>query len=434
MSKYNKSLSGVSVPHHKNTSEMKIETMPVPDKVYLGMSQHMGAPCEVCVKVGDEVKVGQLVGKPTAFMSAPIHSSVSGKVTAIDEIIMSSGMKTPVVVIEADKLQTLDESIAPPVVNTREEFIEAIKQSGLVGLGGAGFPTHIKFNPKNPDQVDTLVINFAECEPYITADNRVGVEQADHVVGGIKTTMHFLNIKNCIIGVEDNKPEAIRILTEKTKDEPNIKVQPLKAIYPQGGEKVLIYHTTGRVVGEGQLPADVGVIVSNVASIAFVDKYMKTGIPLISKILTVDGDAVANPKNVEALIGTRFVDIINFCGGYKAEPRKILMGGPMMGIAIPDDTYPLLKNNNAVLAFTEAQIDTRPETPCIRCARCINACPFQLMPASIEKAYNAGNVDQLKKLKVNLCMECGCCSYVCPAKRPLVLVNRLSKNMLRASK
>ena len=156
--------------------------------------------------------------------------------------------------------------------------------------------------------------------------------------------------------------------------------------------------------------------------------------PLISKILTVDGDAVANPKNVEALIGTRFVDIINFCGGYKAEPRKILMGGPMMGIAIPDDTYPLLKNNNAVLAFTEAQIDTRPETPCIRCARCINACPFQLMPASIEKAYNAGNVDQLKKLKVNLCMECGCCSYVCPAKRPLVLVNRLSKNMLRASK
>ncbi len=429
---FSKSLNGVKVPHSKNTAEMETVKMPVPDKVVIPMKQHMGRECTPTVKLTDLVKVGQIIGDTDAFIGAPIHSSVSGKVTKIDEIIGTDGNLIKAVEITTDKLQEIDESVKVPEVTDLQSFAAAIRASGLVGLGGAGFPTHVKLMPKNLDEVTTLLVNGAECEPYITADNRAMLEDTDDIVEGIKLVKKYMNLSTVIIGIEDNKPQAIAKLQAAVADIEGASVKALKAQYPQGGEKVLIYECTGKIVPEGKLPSDVGCVVMNVSSIAFVAKYMRTGMPLITKRLTVDGDAIAEPKNVEVAIGTSFSDVIDFCGGFKTEPKKIIMGGPMMGFAVPTINYPVLKNNNAILAFSAAKTAEaeKPETPCIRCARCVNACPFSLMPAAIEKAYKAGNVDALKALKVNLCMECGCCAYVCPAKRNLVSVNRLAKKMI----
>lgn len=429
---FSKSLNGVKVPHSKNTAEMETVKMPVPDKVVIPMKQHMGRECTPTVKLTDLVKVGQIIGDTDAFIGAPIHSSVSGKVTKIDEIIGTDGNPIKAVEITTDKLQEIDESVKVPEVTDLQSFAAAIRASGLVGLGGAGFPTHVKLMPKNLDEVATLLVNGAECEPYITADNRAMLEDTDDIVEGIKLVKKYMNLSTVIIGIEDNKPQAIAKLQAAVADIEGASVKALKAQYPQGGEKVLIYECTGKIVPEGKLPSDVGCVVMNVSSIAFVAKYMRTGMPLINKRLTVDGDAIAEPKNVEVAIGTSFSDVIDFCGGFKTEPKKIIMGGPMMGFAVPTINYPVLKNNNAILAFSAAKTAEaeKPETPCIRCARCVNACPFSLMPAAIEKAYKAGNVDALKALKVNLCMECGCCAYVCPAKRNLVSVNRLAKKMI----
>lgn len=429
---FSKSLNGVKVPHSKNTAEMETVKMPVPDKVVIPMKQHMGRECTPTVKLTDLVKVGQIIGDTDAFIGAPIHSSVSGKVTKIDEIIGTDGNPIKAVEITTDKLQEIDESIKAPEVTDLPSFAAAIRASGLVGLGGAGFPTHVKLMPKNLDEVTTLLINGAECEPYITADNRAMLEDTDDIVEGIKLVKQYMNLSTVIIGVEDNKPQAIAKLQEAVSGIEGASVKALKAQYPQGGEKVLIFECTGKVVPEGKLPSDVGCVVMNVSTIAFVAKYMRTGMPLITKRLTVDGDAIAEPKNVEVAIGTSFSDVIDFCGGFKTEPKKIIMGGPMMGFAVPTVNYPVLKNNNAILAFSAAKTAEaeKPETACIRCGRCVNACPFSLMPAAIEKAYKAGNVDGLKALKVNLCMECGCCAYVCPAKRNLVSVNRLAKKMI----
>ena len=429
---FSKSLNGVKVPHSKNTAEMETVKMPVPDKVVIPMKQHMGRECTPTVKLTDLVKVGQIIGDTDAFIGAPIHSRVSGKVTKIDEIIGTDGNPIKAVEITTDKLQEIDESIKAPEVTDLPSFAAAIRASGLVGLGGAGFPTHVKLMPKNLDEVTTLLVNGAECEPYITADNRAMLEDTDDIVEGIKLVKQYMNLSTVIIGVEDNKPQAIAKLQEAVSGIEGASVKALKAQYPQGGEKVLIFECTGKVVPEGKLPSDVGCVVMNVSTIAFVAKYMRTGMPLITKRLTVDGDAIAEPKNVEVAIGTSFSDVIDFCGGFKTEPKKIIMGGPMMGFAVPTVNYPVLKNNNAILAFSAAKTAEaeKPETACIRCGRCVNACPFSLMPAAIEKAYKAGNVDGLKALKVNLCMECGCCAYVCPAKRNLVSVNRLAKKMI----
>ena len=406
---FSKSLNGVKVPHSKNTAEMETVKMPVPDKVVIPMKQHMGRECTPTVKLTDLVKVGQIIGDTDAFIGAPIHSSVSGKVTKIDEIIGTDGNPIKAVEITTDKLQEIDESVKVPEVTDLQSFAAAIRASGLVGLGGAGFPTHVKLMPKNLDEVTTLLVNGAECEPYITADNRAMLEDTDDIVEGIKLVKKYMNLSTVIIGIEDNKPQAIAKLQAAVADIEGASVKALKAQYPQGGEKVLIYECTGKIVPEGKLPSDVGCVVMNVSSIAFVAKYMRTGMPLITKRLTVDGDAIAEPKNVEVAIGTSFSDVIDFCGGFKTEPKKIIMGGPMMGFAVPTINYPVLKNNNAILAFSAAKTAEaeKPETPC-----------------------KAGNVDALKALKVNLCMECGCCAYVCPAKRNLVSVNRLAKKMI----
>lgn len=433
MSFMQKTLAGAHVGHFKNTENCAPEVLPTPAEVCISMSMHMGPPCKPLVAKGDSVKVGTKIGESDAFLNAPIHSSVSGTVRELVEIITATGARCQAVVIDCDGEQTPDESVAPPKVETHPEFVKAIRESGLVGLGGAGFPTHVKLNPKNLSEVDTLVINAAECEPYITSDYRTIIDRAQDVLDGMQAIKKYVGISQIKVVIESNKPQAIEMMRRLTKDDPSVEVVALRAMYPKGAEKVAIFESTGRVVKEGMLPADVGCIVCNITSTAFIGQYMRTGMPLVTKCLTVDGGAVTTPKNVIVPIGTRFKEIIDFCGGYKVPAKKLLMGGPMMGTAVFDDSYPVLKNNNALLVLDESQVKVEPEGPCIRCGRCMNACPFQLMPRQIELASQRGDIEMLKKLKVMLCMECGCCSYVCPAKRGLTFSNKLAKQQLRAA-
>lgn len=425
---------GVNPPHHKNTMEEDTIVMPVPKKVIIPMQQHLGAECAPLVKRGDLVFVGQKIGDSDEEISAPVHSSVSGKVTAISSLLLPDGTNTKAVIIETDGEQEMDESVSPPKVESFKDFIKAVRYSGLVGLGGAGFPTHVKLNPPEDTQVDTLIINAAECEPFITSDYRECMENTSDILSGIDAVARFLKLKKVYIAIEDNKPEAVEQLKNAVADlsglDYELKIVVLKTRYPQGAEKMIINSVTGKEVPIGKLPADVGVLVMNVTSVAFVARYLKTGIPLISKRVTVDGGAVAKPQNVEVLIGTPISDVIEFCGGYKVTPYKVLMGGPMMGTALVNDELPIIKQNNAILAFDEDQARVFEVSNCILCGRCVRACPVRIMPVTIEQAVIREDTDDLKALDVNTCIECGCCSYVCPARRQLAQSMRLGKAML----
>lgn len=424
-----KKLSGVKLAHHKNTEHSASQPLPLPKLVRIPMSMHIGAPCSPLVKVRETVCVGQKIGDTDAFMAAPIHSGVSGTVKAISDFRMSNGRTCKCVEIETDGLQTVSDSVQPPSISSKAEFLQAIRESGLVGMGGASFPTHVKLAPKQT--VDTLCINAAECEPYITSDNRQMVEAPEEVIDGIQQVLHWLDIPHCIIGIESNKPDAIRILTEKAADDNRIQVVSLPSTYPQGAEKVLIYHTLGRVVQEGQLPADQGVIVMNVSSAAFVSRYLKTGLPMVQRMVTVDGDCIGNPCNVIVPMGTPVEDVLTFAQCDFERVNKLLYGGPMMGMPIADVQDPILKANNAIVAFANA--DTPKASACIHCGRCIQACPLRLMPPQIAKAYQKKDVEALQTLHVTLCMNCGCCTYACPAKRPVAETNQFSKAMVMAA-
>lgn len=419
-----KKLHGVRLDHHKNTEDCASQKLPLPELVRIPMSMHIGAPCAPVVKPRDTVQVGQKIGDTDAFMAVPIHSGVSGTVKAITTYRMSNGRTCPMVEIATDGQQTVCPDVKPPEVTDKASFLKAIRESGLVGMGGASFPTHVKLAPKQ--KVDTLAINAAECEPYITSDYRQMVEAPDEVLDGVLQVMHWLEIPKAVIGIEANKPEAIRILTEKAASHPEIRVETLPTTYPQGAEKVLIYNTLGRIVGEGQLPADQGVIVMNVSSVAFVSRYLKTGMPLVERMLTVDGDVIGNPCNVVVPMGTPVKDVLTFAQCDLERAKKLLYGGPMMGICIPDVADPILKANNAILAF-EKILDTKPSA-CIHCGRCLEACPLRLMPTEIAKAFRQKDSEALGARKVMLCMNCGCCTYACPAKRPVAETNQLAKS------
>ncbi len=435
MSSSAKHLHSIDAGHYKHTAGCETEVMPIPDVVKISMSQHIGAPCKPLVKKGDEVKVGQVIGDTDAFVSAPIHSSVSGKVTGIETQRNAMGGMDTLVVIEADKEQTLAEDIKPPVITDMESFVKATRASGLVGLGGASFPTHIKFNPKNKDEVKTFIVNGAECEPFITSDHRTMLEDAQNVIDGALEIMKWLETDMGYIAIEQNKPDAIanfdRLIAEQGIK--NLKTFKLLDKYPKGAERVLIYEITGKECPAGVLPAELGCIVSNVTSVAFFGQYLKDGIPLIKKRMTVDGDAVKEPKNIIAPLGTQIHDIIEFCGGYKTPegPEKILMGGPMMGRAIFSDQMPIVKNNNAILAFSKNQAYIPEETACINCGRCHKACPFNLLPTGLAEAYERRDAQRLSDLQVMQCMECGSCSFVCPARRPLAFMNKLGKGIVK---
>ncbi len=426
---------GVSVSHNKNTAECPVERMPVPDKVVISMQQHIGVPCTPVVKVGDEVAVGQIIGDSDKFVSAPIHATVSGKVTAVGDIKLANGIVTKGVTIESDGEMRLYEGIKPPVVTNKKELCAAIRASGVVGLGGAGFPTHVKFNLPDDSKVDTLIINAAECEPYITVDYRECIENTKYIIKGVELLRDICGFKQIIIAIEDNKPQAFKELMDfaASDDEADdrIKLMTLRSRYPQGAEKMMVLSATGRKIPPGKLPTDVGCVLINVASLAFIARYVETGKPLVSRSITVDGSAIKEPKNLRVPIGTNIQDIIDYCGGFKSEPRKILSGGPMMGIAICDTNAPICKQNNAILAFADKKDLIKKERECIRCGRCVDVCPMSLMPTLIERYGRIKDADKLNEIGVMVCMECGSCAYACPSGRPLVQYMRLAKQVAR---
>ena len=426
------SLKGVHVPHRKNTADMSAVRMPAPKTVTLLTAMHIGKPAKPVVKAGDQVFVGTLVAEQDGFISSSVYSSVSGTVKSVADALLSNGKTAPAITIESDGEMTPDESIAVPQVNSKEDFIEAVKKSGIVGLGGAGFPTYVKF--ATDKKIDTLVINGAECEPYITSDSVTMVDRADDILLAIETADKYFNFDKIVIGIEKNKASAIAKMKELSAKNSKIQVKVLPAIYPQGGEKVLVYHTVGRTIAVGQLPADVGCIVCNSSTMANIGKYLQTGMPLVEKTITVDGGAVKEPKNVIVAIGTPIGEVFGFCGGFNGDPEKVIYGGPMMGVAVPDLTVPVLKQTNALIAFNKKETKTAKTTACIKCGKCTNHCPFGINPAAIAKAYKDKDVEKLEKLGADICMLCGCCAFICPAKRPLVETNTLAKNMLMAER
>jgi electron transport complex protein RnfC len=390
------------------------------------MSMNMGAPCQPLVKVNDLVKVGQKIGEVDAAFSSPVHSGVSGKVTAIVDYPLANGSVCKAVEITSDGMQEISDDVKPPVISDKASFIKAVRESGVCGLGGAGFPTHIKLSPKT--SIDTLIINAAECEPYITADYREMIENAEDVIGGIKLIKEQLGIPSAKLAIEANKPEAIKNFESMTQSDSSIEIVTLPSSYPQGAEKVIIYNTTGRIVGEGQLPSDQNVIVLNVSTAAFIYRYIKTGMPLVQRRLTVDGDAVGKPMNIRAIIGTSFREILQYCQTDMDKMKKLIGGGPMMGMSLRSPDMPVVKTTNALLAIIK--YDERKTSACIRCGRCVRACPFGIMPAEIERAYKLRDIEDLKSLKVTLCMNCGSCTYVCPANRKLAETNQLAKMLI----
>ncbi len=431
LSPVKKTRSGIALPHLKGTAEMK--TIPfVPERITVPMSQHIGAPCSPVVAVNDHVFVGTKIGETNAPVSAPIHSGVSGTVTAIISKDVA-GRKCEFVEIESDGKMEKDPEIKPYPVKNKTDLITAARLCGLVGLGGAGFPTHIKLNPPENAEIDTLIVNGAECEPYITSDYRECMENYDDVLEAIYLIKDILKLKKVVICIEKNKPSAIKRLysmaTDRRDKDDTVKLMRLPTMYPQGAEKVLIYSATGRVLPMGKLPSDVGCIVMNVTSLGTLYRFINTGMPLVSKRITFDGTAVKSPKNILLPIGTKISDVMAFAGGVSEDYEKILMGGPMMGMCVTNPESPVEKRNNAILVMSPEKPTV--STPCIRCGRCATHCPMNLTPARVEAYNRQGMTEKFSELNVNLCMECGSCSYICPAKRPLTQVMRVAKATLR---
>ncbi|MDR3313421.1 MAG: electron transport complex subunit RsxC [Oscillospiraceae bacterium] len=425
---------GIKVGHNKRTSSIQPVRIEHCETVTLLMKQHIGVPCKPLVNPGDRVALGQVVGDTDAPLAAPIHASISGTVKRLEMIRVPSGEDVQAVVINTDGEMRPAENLEPPSIGTREDFFAAVRASGLVGLGGAGFPAHAKLRSAAKD-ANILLVNAAECEPYITADHREALDKGEAVIRGIRAICEALEIREAIIGIESNKSDAIQKLkalsTWHSSANLKISVGVLPSRYPQGAEKMMIHTLTGRVVPLGKLPSAVGALVMNVASVAFIGRYIKNGKPLVSRTVTVDGGAVHTPMNVRVPIGIGLEELITFCGGLDSPPAKIILGGPMMGSASPNLETVISKCNNSLLLFTRAQAELMQESACIRCGKCVAGCPMKLMPCVLESAYRAGDLETLTKRDAMGCIECGSCSFVCPAKRELVQRIRMGKRLLR---
>ena len=397
-----------------------VEVKPKGNLVY-PLSQHIGAPAGPIVAVGDHVLKGQKIAEAGGFVSAPIYASVSGTVKAIEPHFNPTGAKVNCIVIENDGLYEEVEygPMKPLEEMTKEEILNAIGEAGIVGMGGAGFPTRVKLSPKEPDKIDFIIANCAECEPYITADYRRIMETPELLVGGMKVILSLFDNAKGVFGVEDNKPDCIEKLRELTKDEPRMEVLALKTKYPQGAERQLIYATTGRAINSTMLPADAGCVVDNVETIINIFRAVTEGVPSMERVVTVSGDAVNEPGNFKVLFGTNQMELIEAAGGFKSEPEKVISGGPMMGFAMFTLDTPVTKTSSSILCFSKDEVAKLEPTACINCGRCVDACPSRIIPSRL--ADYAEHHDEATFVKQNglECVECGSCSYVCPAKRPL---------------
>lgn len=429
---------GIHPPYLKELTEsIPLKYALSPKVVYIPLRQHIGAPCEPLVKVGDRVKIGQKIGESKAFVSVPVHSSISGKVKKIMSVPNPTGSKSMTVIIESDGSNEIHENVKPKgeLSNlTSKEIIEIIKDAGITGMGGATFPTHVKLSPPSEKTIDTVILNGAECEPYLTSDHRLMVEHPEKVVFGLKAIMRALNVNKGIIGIEDNKPDAIENIKSIIDNKSNIELAVLETKYPQGGEKRLIDAITGRKVPSGALPMDVGVVVNNVGTAAAIADAIQKGMPLIERIVTVTGNGIVQPSNLVIKIGTPFKEVIEQCGGYSGKPGKIISGGPMMGFAQYTDEVPVIKGTSGILVLNKKDAYSEIEQPCIKCARCVDVCPVGLLPIKIANFSQISNWEEAKEYGALYCIECGSCSFICPAKRPLVQRIRLAKGEILVNK
>lgn len=411
------------------------EVLPKGDLVY-PLSQHIGAPAKPIVNKGDSVLVGQKIAEAGGFVSAPIYATVSGTVKAIEPRRVVTGDNVMSIVIQND--EKYEEIEWPPVKPfdemTREEKIEKIREAGIVGMGGAGFPTAVKLSPKAPDKIEYVIVNCAECEPYLTSDYRKMLEEPEYLIGGLKVSLSLFENARGILAVEDNKPDCITRLKYLTKDEPKITVKALKTKYPQGSERHLIYATTGRAINSSMLPSDAGCIVNNVDTVIAIYNAVINGKPLMHRIVTVTGDAIAEPCNFKVRIGTNYHELIEEAGGFKEEPVKIISGGPMMGFGIFDLDVPTTKTSSALLCMTRDDVSAMEPSPCINCGKCVEVCPGRVVPKLLADCAEHYDEEAFVKNNGMECCECGCCSYICPAKRPLTQVIKSMRKMQLAKK
>lgn len=385
------------------------------------LSQHIGAPAKAIVAKGDRVLTGQKIAESGGFVSAPVHATASGTVKALEPRRVATGDMVPSIIVENDGMyEDVGFSPGTPLEKkSREEIIGAIREAGIVGMGGAGFPTHVKLSPKEPEKIEYVIANCAECEPYLTSDYRRMLEEPEKLVGGMKVILRLFENARGILAVEDNKPDCIKLLTELTKDEERISVRALATKYPQGGERQLIFATTGRRINSAMLPADVGCVVNNVDTMVAVYRAVMEGRPLMERIVTVTGDAIASPRNFKVRVGTSYSEVLAAAGGFKGKPEKVICGGPMMGFAMFDLNVPVTKTSTALLALSKDDVAAMEPEPCINCGRCVEACPGRIIPSRLADYAERFDEQAFLDHYGMECCECGCCSFVCPARRPL---------------